>query len=72
VVGSVNQDGDSYDVSDDIGGRSKGRSVVTVGTDRVRSKIAQNGGGRDLRDSIEQLLDGVVGDNEPRCQLRLT
>jgi len=47
VVGSVNQERDSNDISSDIGRRLEGGSVVAVS-----------------RDSVEQLLYSVVGDDE--------
>jgi hypothetical protein len=46
VVSSVNQEGDGNDVSDDIGRRLEGRSVVTVSTGKVSDRKSRNSMGK--------------------------
>jgi hypothetical protein len=70
VVGSVDQERDGDDVPGNIGGRLECRSVVTVSTEKVSDRKSRKGvGTKDSRNGIEQLLNSVVGDDEPGFQL---
>lgn len=65
---TIDQASDGDEIAHDVGRRLERRSVVAVRSDipvsaRYALRVARI---EDLRDGIEELLDGVVGDNEPR------